>query len=346
MSEDKPHSICHLYMSREFGGLEKHVMELAAWQSSQLGERVSIIAHPRYETLCPSGVKFIPFNTDRSRRNPLLLASLLRLLKSYNFELLHCHGGKPAQVLLGLKSLIRSRVVITRHNISHPNDRVAAHFSERIAVSAAAVANSKLEWSIIPNGTFVPDMGQSCPEVRDKNQKMVLAVARFVPAKGLDLLLKAWAKVNPRDAKLYLLGDGPERQKLETLASELNIQNRVCFVGYSNNVNAWMQSADFMVVSSHKEGAPYTVVEALLNKCPVISTDVGCNRELLPEGFVTDQVSSTSIARLLEAALQSSEELRSHYEPAFDYASNHLTLAAMVDSTSGVYERAFSARAA
>lgn len=338
MTEQPPHTVCHLFMSSEFGGLEKHVMELAAWQAEYQGVRVAIIAHPRYQSQCPGGVQFIPLDTDRSRRHPMLLVGLAGVCRRREFDVLHGHGGKAASVMAMLRRWIPGRMVITRHNIAHPKDRIATYFSRRIAVSRKAVANSGLEWNVIPNGTHTPDARLARPKGCEPGVRVVLAVARLVPAKGLDVLLRAWSQLQPENARLYLVGDGPDRQKLESLAQDLELADSVRFVGYSSEVDAWMQAAEFMVVSSRKEGAPYTVVEALLNRCPVVSTDVGSNREMLPQAYIAEDVSVDCIAALLDQSLSDPEALQQAYAPVFQYAQDQLTVSAMARATWSVYQ--------
>ena len=335
-----PVKICHLFMSREFGGLEKHVVELSGWQAAHTGAQVFVIAHPRYRKHFTDNVSFIPVNTDLSRRNPLLYLSLLRACRQYDFDLMHGHGGKAAAVQKWLHRFTRCAPVITRHNIVHPKDSLAAGFPQRIAVSRKAVAVSALDWTIIPNGTHPPQSGQPRPQAMAADKRAVLAVARLVPAKGIDLLLQAWASVAPAGAILYLVGDGPDRGALEAQATALGVDDSVRFIGFSTEVSRWMQAAEFMVVSSHKEGAPYTVVEALLCGCPVISTDVGSNAELLPAAYVAGETSAEAIATLLDRALADPVALRDAFEPVFQYATEHLNVAAMARATWAVYRQA------
>lgn len=335
-----PETICHLFMSRQFGGLEKHVVELSGWQAAHTGADVYVMAHPRYRKHFTADVTFIPINTDLSRRNPMLYLSLLRACRKYDFDLLHGHGGKAAEVQKWLRKFTRCAPVITRHNIVHPKDSVAAVFPQRIAVSRKAVAVSRLDWTVIPNGTHPPEPDQQKPQACAGDKRVVLAVARLVPAKGIDLLLQAWASVAPQQAILYLVGDGPDRDALEAQAKSLGIEDSVRFIGFSTEVSRWMQAAEFMVVSSHKEGAPYTVVEALLCRCPVISTDVGSNAELLPAEYVAGETSAQAIATLLHKALAEPAALRTAFEPVFQYAAEHLNVAAMAQATWQVYRQA------
>lgn len=336
--------VCHLFSSQEVGGLEKHVREQCIWQLDNTGAEVYVIAHPRYREMFPEGIHFLAVNTDRSRRNPLLSLQLLRLMRRYQFDLVHAHAGKPAYLMRGLQRWIRSQVVITRHNIPHPRDSLARHFSHRIAVSHRAVSDSALEWRVIPNGTTLPQPGQSYRESLDSDRAAVITVARFVPAKGLDILLRAWAMAEVGDSVLYLLGDGPLKADLQQLAGKLDLGERVRFVGYQPQVADWYAAADLMVIASRYEGGPYTVAEALLAGCPVVSTNVGYVAENIPAQYLAEVEDVQGLAVLLTAALGDREALRDNYSPYFARARARLTLDAMASETWQVYLAALKRR--
>ncbi|MFV8781251.1 glycosyltransferase [Microbulbifer sp. SA54] len=329
--------ICHLFSSQEVGGLEKHVQEQCSWQLHNTTAEVYVIAHPRYRAMFPAGVHFLALNTDRSRRNPLLSLQLLRLLRRHQFDLVHTHGGKPANLMRDLQRWIRGKVVITRHNIPHPRDSLAKHFPHRIAVSHRAISDSALEWRVIPNGTTLPLPGTSYREHLDAGRAAVISVARLVPAKGLDTLLRAWAMAQVGDAVLYLLGDGPLKGALQQLADELKLGDRVRFVGYQPQVADWYSAADLMVIASRYEGGPYTVAEALLAGCPVVSTDVGYVAENIPAQYLAGIDDVQGLAVSLTAALGDREALRDNYSPYFARARARLTLDAMAKETWQVY---------
>lgn len=334
--------ICHLFSSQEIGGLEKHVQEQCRWQLANTDAEIFVIAHPRYRHMFDEGVQFLAVNTDRGRRNPILSLKLIYLMRHHGFDLVHAHGGKPAQIMQGIQRFIPAEVVITRHNTGYPKDGVSRHFRQRIAVSKRAVKDSKLEWTIIPNGTETPVIGESYRGLLDESRPAVLSVARLVPAKGIDMLVSAWARAEVGDAVLYLLGDGPLQEKIEAQVSALGVQDSVRFAGFQRATADWYPVADLMVIASRHEGGPYTVAEALLADCPVLSTDVGYVSENIPAQYVVPIEDEQALAVLITAALGDLDKLRDSYAPYFARARARLTLDAMAKDTWGVYQKALS----
>ena len=107
-------------------------------------------------------------------------------------------------------------------------------------------------------------------EVRIEHD-LVIAAGRLIPAKGFDLLLHAIAELP--ELRLELLGDGPERQGLESLASELGIAGRVHFAGDVEDPYPRLRRAGAFVLSSRREGAGNVLVEAMALGVPVVATD-------------------------------------------------------------------------
>jgi glycosyltransferase involved in cell wall biosynthesis len=106
------------------------------------------------------------------------------------------------------------------------------------------------------------------------NLPVVLAVGRLAPQKDIPTLLKAFARVRAvREAQLMILGEGKERDHLESLARKLNIADNVDFPGYVTNPLPYMARAAVFVLSSAWEGLPGVLIEALACGCPVVSTD-------------------------------------------------------------------------
>ena len=109
----------------------------------------------------------------------------------------------------------------------------------------------------------------------------VVCVARLVPVKRHDVLLQAFAQVRTQQAnsQLVLVGDGPERKRLEALVEEYGLVGAVQFTG-ATDPRPWLASADvFALVSAH-EGWGIAAVEAAMTGVPVVMTDTGCARWL------------------------------------------------------------------
>jgi glycosyltransferase involved in cell wall biosynthesis len=100
----------------------------------------------------------------------------------------------------------------------------------------------------------------------------LLAAGRMVPQKRFDILLRAFARIARKDAKLTLLGDGLLRPELERLARSLSIAERVDMPGHVDLL-PWLRRSDLFVLSSDYEGLPAVLIEALACNVPVVTTD-------------------------------------------------------------------------
>jgi glycosyltransferase involved in cell wall biosynthesis len=136
-------------------------------------------------------------------------------------------------------------------------------------------------------------------------KRTVLSIGRLEPEKGFDILLPAFAElvhVRGLDLHLLILGDGEERARLEELARELEVSNRVFMPGFQQNPYPFFAPADVLVLSSRYEGQPVALLEAMALGLPVISTDCPHGpREITKEGRYGLLVPPDNVAALAEA---------------------------------------------
>ncbi len=108
------------------------------------------------------------------------------------------------------------------------------------------------------------------------------------------------------DARLLLVGDGPERDGLERLAHELGVMRRCLFLGYQEEVGRYYDAIDVLVLPSANEGTPVSVIEALAAARPVVATRVGGTPDVVRDGvdgFLVEPGDVDAIsARLAELA--------------------------------------------
>ena len=143
----------------------------------------------------------------------------------------------------------------------------------------------------------------------DANEISVLYVGRFDVLKGLLELVRACAelaKKNPR-VKLTMVGEGPARDAIESLAGELCFRERLSLVApcASSMIAQWMNAADLFALPSYAEGCPNVVVEALNCGTPVVATKVGGIPELVDtqRAILVNPRSSEELTTALEDAL-------------------------------------------
>jgi glycosyltransferase involved in cell wall biosynthesis len=135
-----------------------------------------------------------------------------------------------------------------------------------------------------------------------------VAAGRLRPQKDFPTLLRAFAQVRARrPARLLVLGEGPERERLEALVRELGIAEDVSLHGLTTNPYAYMARACAFVLSSRWEGLPTVLIEAMSCGVPVIATDCPSGpREILADGRYGELVPVGDVERLavaMEAAL-------------------------------------------
>jgi len=132
----------------------------------------------------------------------------------------------------------------------------------------------------------------------DREKINIISVGQLRPEKQQHLMLKALAKLD-KEYILIFLGDGVEQDSLEALALELNIQDRVYFLGYQSNPYPYMREANLLLLSSKHEGFPNVVLEANLCGTPVVSFESpGGVVEIIEDGINGFLVSNQDVGSL------------------------------------------------
>ncbi|WP_182380365.1 glycosyltransferase [Nocardioides sp. WS12] len=237
--------------------------------------------------------------------NPADLAHwwrLRRLLVAYDVVVLHSSkaGLLGRLALISLPRRRRPASVFVPHGWSwHTGGRLGGvyRWMERIlapatdcivAVSDAeardggAVLRGRGRIEVIANGV---DTDRFAPAAEPRDPATLLVVGRLARQKGQDVLLRALAELD--DVRLDLVGDGPARTELESLAAELGVAERVRFLGTSSPLEH-LRSATLVVVPSRWEGLSLALLEAMATAAPVVATSAGASGVLEGAGWVVD----------------------------------------------------------
>jgi glycosyltransferase involved in cell wall biosynthesis len=136
---------------------------------------------------------------------------------------------------------------------------------------------------VIPNGF---DEKRFRPSHHDNAVPQLITVCRLVPAKGLDVLLKACAELKRRGHNyvLHVIGDGPIREEMEALANDLNIYEETIFYGYMLHPEEFMPFFDIFVLPSRAEAFGSVFAEAALCWLALVGTNVGGIAEQIEHG--------------------------------------------------------------
>lgn len=171
-------------------------------------------------------------------------------------------------------------------------------------------------------------------------------VGRLQAVKDQAGLLRAFAALCAQSpevaarARLAIVGDGPLRESLKTLAQELGIAPWVWFAGERTDVPAVMQSFDCFVLPSLAEGISNTVLEAMASGLPVIATDVGGNAQLVADGLSGRIVPAADVSTLAGAMLDALRDANSQRQRGAAGRARieaQFSLSAMVASYDSLY---------
>jgi glycosyltransferase involved in cell wall biosynthesis len=249
----------------------------------------------------------LPGGVGLASAGALLHASLISKVRSIHrsepIDLIHAHAALPCGHAASLLSRdLGVPCVVTVHGLDAYFTRqvhgMAGSWCERvarlvyrsaarvIAISSrvceqvAAAASAPLKMQVIYNGV---DCEKFRPASFEPEQRVVLSVGNLIPIKGHDLALRAFAAVQRQfpDLVYEIIGDGPERARLQCLARDLNIAERVRFLGRQSRdqVAEAMRRCSVFALPSRYEGLGCVYLEAMATEKPVI----GCRGQGIEE---------------------------------------------------------------
>ncbi len=156
---------------------------------------------------------------------------------------------------------------------------VPSHYLKKVVI-AWGVSQEKI--TVVYNTVSLPALGVVPEQVRTLNKPFMVTAGRLVPWKHVDGVIDAMAQTP--DLTLVVVGDGPDRTKLEQRAGSLG--DRVVFTGQLAHADllAILKASEGLVLNSSYEGFSHLLVEAVLLKIPIIATKAGGNAEVVEDG--------------------------------------------------------------
>jgi len=244
--------------------------------------------------VAPRGARFIDvvdkrvdafeYGSRNTRVNPFLHWELYWLFKKINPDIVHTHFAKASEIFHFLNKALGIRHVATKHNPR--KGRIYNKLEHVIAVSkgvADSVRHDNVK--IIYNGIHPIHLADDAPI---HSVFTILAVGRLDKIKAFDRLINECSKLK-FEFNLVIVGEGTERINLENLAINLNIKDKVKFLGFRLDIPQLMQRSDIVVVCSHSEGFSLVLIEAMFYSKMVISRRVGIAAEIFPELLLIEQ---------------------------------------------------------
>jgi glycosyltransferase involved in cell wall biosynthesis len=323
------------------GGAER-LLALYAPELRDLGYNVRVVAlqvrdgNPEAAKLQALGIP-VDHIELRKIRNLRQLMRVTRAVREMRPSVIHAH--LEAATLVGgiLRVVLAVPAVATLHTLEHPSGlnraslrlwvmgRILSNLYDRVIVLSDAIAREarihglqRAPLVTLSNGIPPPVDAWNAAEVRGRlraelgildDALVIVTVAVLRPPKGVDKLIAAMTEVlrSFPSARLLIVGDGSERQRLEQQTRDAGIGHAVVFAGFRDDVFDLLKASDVFVLPTLLDALPTVVIEAMFASLPIIASrvgglpdmlDDGVEGELVPPGDV--QALATSILKMLK----------------------------------------------
>lgn len=254
-----------------------------------------------------------------------LISKVRKLQESQRIDVIHAHAALPCGHAAALLSReLQIPCVVTVHGLDAFFDNqvrgYAGHLcrrvtqfvyrsasrvicvSDKVAGKVADNAMAPLDMKVIYNGV---DAQMFAPAPTEAFPNTILSVGNLIPIKGHELVLRALATVLPRHPHLLIeiIGDGPERNRLVKLAADLNLSERVRFIGRQTRkqVADAMRRSVLFVLPSRYEGLGCVYLEAMSTEKPVIACHGQGIDEIIRHGSNGWLIEPGNLQELIEA---------------------------------------------
>lgn len=295
--------ILHVITSLYTGGAERLMVDLLPLLRDKGHHQVDLLLFNGVDTLFKREIEQHNINVYAlSMTNDVYHPrNLLRIRKYLNqYDIIHTHNTAPQFYVPLAKTLTRSNVklVTTEHNSTNrrrvkwwykPIDRWMYEQYEKI-ICIADQTHSNLENYIgekdkictIYNGVDVNRLLRPIKDISKQKEFIITMVSAFREQKDHETLFRAMAHL-PSNFRLRIVGGGEkvDRERLHAYCSQLNLDDRVAFMGVRSDVPEILEQSDIVVLSSHWEGLSLSSIEGMASGRPFIASNVDGLREMV-----------------------------------------------------------------
>ena len=329
----------YITSSLDYGGVEKYVVDLANNIDSRKFIPVIFCLgnHGPLAEKIKKNTKIYCLNKKKGNDIGLVLR-LSRLFKKEKIDIIHSNNWSTfaesviAKQFAGNIPLIHTQHGMEMNDLESKEKRFIRNrlrqflsfFTNQIVVVSCATKQFVCkEWGIsekkaklIYNGIDINNFKQDSSKRKicrlalgvNEDETVIGSVGRLMRVKNYGLLLKAVSKLhmNYKKVKILFVGDGPERNSLRLLAKELDILDKIIFLGNRADISDLLCAMDIFVLPSISEGVSIALLEALASGLPAIATSVGGNKEIIQDninGILVENNNPDDLCKAIERML-------------------------------------------
>ena len=281
-----------------------------------------------------------------------LSTKLVEVIKLHSIELMHVHYAIPhAYAAYMAKKMLEDQgihvpIVTTLHGTditlvgNHPFYKTAVNFSinksDIVTCVSASLKRDTLEKfdinneiEVVPNfidiSKYILQQKRCIVENTESNKVPIIThVSNFRPVKNIKNVILVFNNIQKEiPSKLLMIGEGPEKEMAEQLCKELSIENKVEFLGNSNQVEKNLCHSDLFLLPSNTESFGLAALEAMASKVAVISSDAGGLSEINihgETGYLTKPDDIELMSKYATSILKDSSLLEKFKNKAFKMA--------------------------
>lgn len=363
--------VIHLIGGGDTGGAKTHVLNLLKELNQYIDAQLFCFRKGEFsEDAAKMG---IPIQVIESGNPVLGLRELKRRLEGQKVDIIHCHGARGNLMGNLIKKHLKAPVVTTVHSdyrldyLGRPVARLSYGTTNMVALRRVnfyigvsdpmtdilidrgfpadriyTIYNGidfKTPIQTVPKEEFLKSVGMN----RQEGDVIAGIAARLSPVKDIPTLLRAMkiACEKTSHLKLLLAGDGEDREKLENMAKELGIADKVCFAGWLSDINSFYNAIDINLLTSLSETFPYSLTEGTRMHRATIASNVGGVPVLIDDGInglIFEPGNEQQLAQHLLTLVEDPELRKTFGERIYQKASHEFSIDRMVEHQLEIYE--------
>lgn len=370
---DRKEKVLYTITKSNWGGAQKYVFDIATHLPKRLEPVVALGGKGSLaKKLEEKNIRLVTVESFQRDINILKeiesFFELLRIIKDEQPDIVHVNSSKAGGLgALAARLLGVRRIVFTAHGWAFKEDKNplsqliiklsswATVVLSHKAITVSEEDREQAEWMpFVQNKISTTHNGIESPIFKNKdeardflkqraNEKLnagtwIGMIAELHKNKGVGYAIEAFSKLAEKnnDVVLTIIGEGEERERLESLIAKKGLNKRVFLVGDIPNAAEYLKAFDIFMLTSVKEGLPYTLLEAGLAELPVVATCVGGVPEIVDDmasGIIIKPKSSEEIQNAVLYLMENKEKRLSFGQTLREKIERDFNLKNMLNKT-------------
>lgn len=361
-----------VYFEPQSSGQTTHVLSLAHGLDKDKYAIIVVLPthlHQSITAFKQTGVEIVPLPMRKILWNTQSIASLMRLIRRQNIDIVHVHSQEAGLLVRVLARAAGAKVIIYTPQctnirqlrwfwlyrsiekiLSYITDEIiSVNETDRIRIIRWGIPSSKV--ITIKNGIDPNSFKEPINVVRmkqtlglDEKRPLVMQVGRLSYQKNPLTFVKGASIVTGEhpDVQFVLVGDGPLKDEVEAYIQELGMNKHVRYLGWQDNAYKLIAIADIISLTSRWEGLPYVLLEAMAWSRPVVTTAVNGCPEIVKHGitgYLIPNNDATTWAKFVIKLLEDTKKSVEMGKRGNRMLKEELSLQRMIENTEQLYDR-------